>query len=116
MWMMRAIDNIRYPDLKSRFFDVPGMVLVASMRELNSTPKLKESLMEHSPRLGQCFFSRSQGDDDDEREDKTESLSQRPRQGQSQAPVAWVPKAGTAALGCAVARGVLTQRQAVETK
>lgn len=43
------IDNIRYPDLNARFFDVPGMVLLVSTRELEDTPKLKEALKPIGP-------------------------------------------------------------------
>ena len=40
-----SIDDVRYPDLKSRFFDAGEVVLLAKERELLSTPKLKDVLI-----------------------------------------------------------------------
>jgi 4-amino-4-deoxy-L-arabinose transferase-like glycosyltransferase len=39
------IDNLRSPDLKPRFFDKPGMVLLAPEKEFKKSPALREAVL-----------------------------------------------------------------------
>jgi 4-amino-4-deoxy-L-arabinose transferase-like glycosyltransferase len=41
----QLIDNLKYPQLRERFFDVPDMVLLAQEKEFRKEPKLAEAVL-----------------------------------------------------------------------